>query len=247
MDDVLIARMNDLAHRAVKTGSAASKFLTPAEAQRVAQDFARRKDVTLTLDGAYSGAERSCAIFTNPDWGEYNRDELFAVLKIAKRPQDSLGHRDVLGALMGLGIKREAIGDIIIHEEFAGLICLSEMAVYISENLTKAGRVGITLSEISLDALPACEEALAIKTDTVASMRLDAIVSSAFGMSRAKAAELINAGRVNLNHQICTKTDKDVAETAIISIRGMGRAKLLEIAGVSKKGRNFIKIGIYSR
>ena len=89
------------------------------------------------------------------------------------------------------------------------------------------------------------EEELTIKTDTVASLRLDAVLSSAFGISRTKAAELILAGRARLNHQICEKTDKEVGENVLLSIRGMGRAKLLEVGGVSKKGRSFIKIGIY--
>ena len=81
----------------------------------------------------------------------------------------------------------------------------------------------------------------------MASLRLDAVLSSAFGISRTKAADLILAGRVSLNHQICEKTDKEFAENALLSVRGMGRAKLLEVGGVSKKGRNFIKIGIYGR
>ena len=244
---VLIARMNDLASKAIKTGVAASKFLTPAEAVSVAENFLRRRDVALTLDGGFDGAERVRTIFTNPDWGEYKRAELLTALKISRRPQDTLGHRDVLGALMALGIERETIGDIITSKGFTGFVCLPEMAAYITENFTKAGRIGFKLSHISLDEMPAREEELTIKTNTVASLRLDAVVSSAFGISRTKAAEQIAAGRVNLNHQICEKPDKEVGENSLLSIRGMGRAKLLEVVGVSRKGRSFIKIGVYGR
>ena len=245
--DVLLAHMEDLTAKAVKSGVAASKFLTPSEAQSIAENFTQRRDITLTIDGGFEVAERTRAIFTNPDWGEYDREKIFAALKISHRPQDTLGHRDILGALMALGIERETIGDIIANEQFTGFICLPEMVAYIIENLTKAGRVGIELSLIGLDDIPNSEEELTIKTDTVASLRLDAVLSSAFGISRTNAVELILAGRVSLNHKICEKTDREVGENALLSVRGMGRAKLLEVGGVSRKGRNFIKIGIYGR
>ena len=247
MTTLLPARMDDLANKAVKTGCAASKFLTPTEAESVAQQFSRRRDVALTFDGGFDGAERVRAIFTNPDWGAYEREEILSALKISHRPQDTLGHRDILGAIMALGIERETVGDIVADNGFSALVCLPEISDYIAENLTKAGRVGIAVTEIALRELPAREEELTIKTDTVASLRLDAVIGAAFGLSRAKAAELITAGRVSLNHQPCLRTDKDVGENAIISVQRLGRAKLLEVGGVSKKGRNFIKIGLYRR
>jgi len=246
-NDILLARMDDLAFKADKTGCAASKFLTPAQAQSVTTYFTRRNDVALSHDGGFGGAERTRAVFTNPTWGESNRDELFTALKVSHRPQDTLGHRDILGALMALGIKREAIGDIIIGESCATLVCLPEMSNFIIENLTKVGRIGIDISEISLDELPAREEELTIKTDTVASLRLDAILSSAFGISRTKATEFILSGRVSLNHQNCLRTDKEIFENDLLSVRGLGRTKLLEVGGISRKGRIFIKIGIYGR
>ena len=246
-NDILIARMNDLTNKAVKVGFAVSKFLTPAEAQSVSEYFSRRKDVTLIVDGGFEGAERTRAVFTNPDWGEYERADLFTALKVSHRPQDTLGHRDILGALMALGIERETVGDIIVDETVAAIVCLPELGGFIIENFTKAGRVGVEVSEISLDELPTREEELTIKTDTVASLRLDAVLSSAFGMSRTKAAELIAAGRVNYNHQVCLRTDKEVSVDSLLSVRGLGRAKLLEIGGLSRKGRSFIKIGVYGR
>ena len=245
--NILIARMNDITSRSVKKGFAASKFLTPAESQRVSELFSRRKDATLTLDGGFEGAERARAVFTNPDWGVYERADLFAALKVMYRPQDTLGHRDILGALMALGIERDTIGDIIVDEAVAAFVCLPELSGYIIENFTKAGRVGLELSAISLEELPAREEKLIIKTATVASLRLDAVLSAAFGMSRAKAVEIIAAGRVSFNHLVCLQTDKEVGVDSLLSIRGLGRAKLLEIGSLSRKGRSFIKVGIYGR
>jgi len=247
MNDIIIARMGDLSEKAAKVGVAASKFLTPSEAVSVGETFANRRDVSVTFDGGFEGAERVRAVFMNPDWGEFERTKFFTVLEVLYRRQDTLGHRDILGALMALGIKREAIGDIVVGEHFTGVICLPEMSEFIIENFTKAGRVGLSLSKVSLEEIPAREEDLTIKSDTVASLRLDAVLSSAFGLSRTKAAKLIVAGQVSLNHQICEKTDKEIAENALLSVRGMGRAKLMEVGNLSRKGRSFIKIGVYGR
>ncbi|MCL2355766.1 MAG: YlmH/Sll1252 family protein [Defluviitaleaceae bacterium] len=243
--NVLLAHANDLAKKAARSGFAASKFLTPAEAESI--KFSRNRDADLVFDGGFDDAERTRAIFINPDWGSYEREEIFAAIKISHRPQDTLGHRDILGALTALGIERETIGDIIVGDNAASFVCLPEISKYIIENFFQAGRVGVSSEIITLDELPVREENLTLKTDTVASLRLDAVMCAAFKLSRTKAGELISAGRVSLRHQICLRPDKDVSENAVISVRGLGRAKLLEIGGTSKKGRTFIKIGLYGR
>ena len=244
--DLLIAHMEDLAAKANKTGWAASRFLTPTEARAVG-DYYKYNRVSLAFDGGFEGAERVRAVFVNPDWGEYERSNLLNALKIVYRPQDSLGHRDILGAIMALGIERDTIGDIVSAENTAVLVCLPELGGYIIENLKKAGRVGIDISEISLVELPARQEKLNVKTDTVASLRLDAVLCAAFGLSRTKAAELIAAGRVSFDHVVCLQSAKELNEGSLLSVRGLGRARLLETGGVSRKGRIFVKIGLYNR
>ena len=241
--DVLLGHVDDLAAKAVKSGCAASRFLTPAEAQSIIAQFTRRHDAALIFDGGYEGAERVRAIFLNPDWGKYDRSELFTVFKITV--QETLGHRDILGALMALGIERNTIGDII--ESPLAFICLPELSGYIAENFTKAGRGSVTLHPIPLrgDEALCRVENLTIRTDTVASLRLDAMLGIAFGLSRSKAVELIEAGRVSLNHELCTQPAKEAGEGAVLSVRGLGRAKVLEVGGLSKKGRIFIKMGLY--
>ena len=243
--NLLLGHMEDLAKKAIRTGCATSRFLTPAEAHTVSIHFTRRNETTLVFDGGYEGAERVVAIFTNPNWGIYNRVDIFTALIVNAPSHETIGHRDVLGAIMALGIERNTIGDII--ESPLSFLCLPELSGYIKENLIKIGRTGITLSEILLNDLTTRTENYTIKTDTVASPRLDAIVSSAFGMSRSKAVEIIESGRVNLNHEECLQPAKEVGENAIISIRGAGRVKLLEIGGTSRKGRLFIKVGLYGK
>ena len=244
--EILLSRMEDLAAKAEKTGSAASRFLTPAEAQSVLSFF-KHKRITLSLDGGFDGAERARAVFMNPDWGKYERADLFTALKIDFRQQDTLGHRDILGAIMALGIERDTVGDIVVVQNTAMVVCLPELSGYIAENLSKAGRVGISISEVSLGELLSRQEELEEKTDTVASLRLDAVLCAAFDLSRTKASELISTGSVSLDHQQCLQPAKEVSEGALLSIRGIGRAKLLEVGGVSRKGRIFIRVGRYSQ
>ena len=241
----MLAHIEDLAAKAVKNGCTASRFLTPAEAQAVSMRYVNRRDVTLVFDGGYNGAERVRAILLNPIWGEYERTELFRVLKVEIPQQENIGHRDILGAVMALGIERAAVGDIT--ESPPALICLPELSDYIKDNRMKAGRVHIRLSDMELSKLSDRTENVTIKTDTVASLRLDVVLSAAFNLSRGKSAEIIEAGRVNLDHELCQQPAKEVGEGATLSVRGMGRAKLIEIGGVSKKGRRFIKMGLYKR
>jgi len=243
--DLLLGHMEDLAARAVKTGCAASRFLTPAETDDAAAHFARRRDVVLSFDGGYEGAERVRAVFLNPDWGAYERADLFSALKVTVPPLEPLGHRDILGAVMALGLERDTVGDILQNPMI--LICLPDLSGYIAENLTRAGRARVSLAAMDLHEIPARAEELTVKTDTVASPRLDTVLSAAFGLSRGKAAELTEAGQVALNHQVCLQPAKELGAGSLLSVRGLGRAKLLEIGGLSKKGRRFIRIGLYGR
>ena len=244
---ILLAHMEDIARKAVKTGCAASRFLTPAEAQGVSERFKNNGSVSVFFDGGISEAERVRAVFLNPDWGTLNRSELFCALKIEWRAKDTLTHRDILGALMSLGIKRDTLGDLVCEGHSASLICLPELAGYIAESISKAGRVGVIVSQISLNELPSKREDLVVKTDSVASLRLDVVLCSAFGLSRSKALELLAAGRVSLNHKQCLQPAKEVEEGALLSVRGLGRVKLLEVGGMSRKGKLFVRLGLYGK
>jgi RNA-binding protein YlmH len=243
--DQLAAHMNDLARRASKTGIASSKFLTPAEKQQVKQRFALRQDILLTLDGGYIGAEREIAVFTQPEFGVYHADDCLSALKVKYRPQDPVSHRDVLGSLMALGIERAVIGDILCGSGETALICLKSIAAYLTEHLQRIGRVGVYVSAMTFSDLPERHEELIIKTATVASLRLDAVLCAMFRLSRSRASELILTQKINLNHMPATDPSQKVPEDATLSVKGMGRALLISTDGFSKKGRIFIKFGLY--
>lgn len=243
--DFFIDHMEDLALKAIKTGCVASRFLTSSEAYKINNYFTNRKDVKFLIDGGYNGAERVRAIFLNSDWGEYDCNNFFVALSITFRPQYTLGHRDILGTLMALGIERDTIGDIIAKSSPSTLICLPEISDYIISNMTKVGGVGITISKSPLHEIVHKEQITRTKTDTVASLRLDSVICVAFGFSRSRAAEIISSKLVSLNHEVCVQSSKEVYEGSIFSVRGFGRAKLISVNGTSKKGRTFIKIGLY--
>lgn len=242
---LLLTRMEDLCGKAQKTGVAHSRFLTPQEGAEVSRAYANRRDVALQLDGGFAGAERCVAVFTQPDWGVYQPYEVLAGLRLAHRAQDIVRHQDVLGAVLGLGLSRDVLGDILIEPGRASTVCLASMAGFIMAELDKVGRVGVKVSRLALEELPSLAPALQEKQASVASLRLDAVLAAAFNLSRGDAAEAIKAGRVQLAHRECLNPAQAVAAGDILSLRGKGRARLLAANGLSRKGKLRITLGMF--
>ncbi len=147
------------------------------------------------------------------------------------------GHRDFLGALMGCGIKRETIGDILVGEGSCDIIVLKEVIPYLTINLESAGRTRVTNRVVPMDQLQVPVAEFKPVRDTVASMRLDNVVSAGFCTSREKASDAVKAGKVFLNHIMCTKADKIVCQGDMISVRGLGKFLLQQVGQPNKKGR----------
>ncbi|MBO5918597.1 MAG: RNA-binding protein, partial [Oscillospiraceae bacterium] len=107
------------------------------------------------------------------------------------------------------------------------------------------GRWKIKLQEIPLSALEVKPPEVRVIRDTVATLRLDAVLSSGFSTSRGKAADLINAGRVMVNHRECVKPDRAVAQGDVLTCRGLGKCVVKEVLGQSRKGRIMLTIERY--
>lgn len=195
--------------------------------------------------GGYDDAERVILI-NLPDYAFVEDDDPLTVIR-ATVPAGSrpLSHRDYLGSLVGLGIKRDLLGDILVRSDGADIIVLAEIADFILLNYCKAGRTEVSLEQVPVSALIVPETVRKIVTDTVASLRLDNIVASAFALSRGKAAEAIKSGIVFVNHVEMTKADAAVSEGDQITLRGKGKARLAEIGGRSRKERIYIQIERY--
>lgn len=192
--------------------------------------------------GGYEDAERMILI-NLPDYAMLCDYDPLTVIRATKAEGSrELTHRDYLGSLVGLGIKRELLGDILVREDGADIIALADIADFILMNYYKAGRTNLFLSQHPIGELIVPQRKPTIVTDTVASLRLDSVAASAFGLSRGKAAEAISRGIVYVNHVEVTKPDFSVSEGDKIVIRGKGKACLREVGGRSRKDRQYITI-----
>ena len=184
-----------------------------------------------------------------PDYLEesclYEEDSPLVCLRASFFEADSLSHRDFLGALMGAGIARETVGDICVGKGSCDFFVTSEIAPYIEQNFLSAGRTKLHLKKIPLyDANIPEPEVKEIK-DTVASLRLDSVISSGFRIGRSLAAQYIHAGKAAIDGLPCEKPDKAVSEGAKISVRGLGKIRLAAVNGQTKKGRISVVIHRY--
>lgn len=223
-------------------------FLSPRECRLAKQLIAALHHPAHRFDGGYPDAERQVCVFL-PDWmdPEDALPELYglAALRAVWYEGDTLSHRDLLGALMGLGIRREMIGDLLVAEHSCDILLLPEVLPYLRENLTQAGRVRLRLSQIPLEVLLVPPIAKKTIRDTVSSLRLDAVAAAGFGTSRGKMVEAISSGRVSLNHLECSHADQPVTQGDVIACRGLGKCRLAQVGGKSRKGRLSITMERY--
>ena len=248
---VLLSRVLDKAELSVKRGiPAATQFLSPGEQAAVTDLLNAWGHPRHLFFGGYEDAERRLCAFL-PDWLEEDdflggEDLPLSAVEARFPGGTSLTHRDILGSLMGLGITREKVGDILISPHSADVIVSASIAEFLLRDWDSAGRVRLTVTEIGREELVIPEAKITEVQDTVSSLRLDAVVSSAFSMSRGKAADLIAAGKVSLDHVTCIKSDKPVGEGSSITARGFGKAVVRECSRLSKKGRIILIIDRYT-
>lgn len=200
----------------------------------------RSDDVNWTFFGGYEEAERTIAMFL-PDYAILEESHPLTVIR-AEAPSGGrkLTHRDYLGSLTGLGIRREMIGDILTRDTGADILILEEIRDFLLFNYGKAGRTSLRLESVPLSELQVPEQKTIMQKDTVASLRLDNVIASAFSLSRAKAAEAVRTGLVFVNSMQAEKTDLQVKEGDKLVLRGKGKAFLREVGQRTRKDRIFI-------
>lgn len=247
-DRLLLARILDKWEQADRRGApACTEFLSPRE--RLAAEAMLRMagvpDSRWAASGGYAGAERQIIAFL-PEWQE-PEDAVFPLrcIRAGFRAEYTLTHRDILGSLMGEGIVREKVGDILVTEESCDIIVAESVADFLLNSWSGAGRAKLTVREVAPRDLHIPVQKTEQVRDTVAALRLDAVASSGFRMSRGKAAELVASGRVQVNWLECTKPDRLLAEGDVVSARGVGKFKLTQVGGTTKKGRISILLERY--
>ena len=198
--------------------------------------------------GGYPAAERQMLIYL-PEYMEesalYDEDSPLVCLRATFYEGDTPSHRDFLGALMGAGIGRETVGDICVGKGSCDFFVTAEIAPYIQQNFLSAGRTKLHLERISPDAVAVSEPEMKEIRDTLASVRLDSVISSGFRVGRSTATQYITAGKVAIDGVPCEKPDKSVTEGAKISVRGLGKIQLTAVNGQTKKGRISVVIHRY--
>lgn len=245
---ILLARVLDKLELAQQRNvPARTDFLSPAQRAAVEDLLNACGHPRCLFRGGYEGAERTVCAFL-PDWQEeedWDEEEPLAALQCTFPKGADLSHRDMLGSLMGLGITREKIGDILMGEGQAQIITLRDTLPILLSQLSKAGRYPLKCSEVALSALTVKPPEVKTIRDTVATLRLDAVAASGFSVGRSKAASLIQSGKLQLNHRECLKPDKLVEEGDVLSCRGLGKCVVKEVLGESRKGRIMLLLERY--
>lgn len=246
-DRVLLAKIWDKIQSGMRKNIPANtSFLTLRELDMCRYLFGNQEG--LFPFGGYAAAERQMLIYL-PEYMEqdslYEEDSPLVCLRATFYDADTPSHRDFLGALMGAGIARETVGDICVSKGQCDFFVTAEIAPYILQNFTGAGRTKIHLERISLSEVSVPEPETKEIRDTVASVRLDSIISSGFRIGRSAAAQYVSAGKAAIDGLPCEKPDKIVEEGAKVSVRGLGKIKLRSIGGQTKKGRISIVIERY--
>ncbi|MBR2732263.1 MAG: hypothetical protein IKD72_09820 [Clostridia bacterium] len=251
---LLAAKIEDKARQCADRGMLTSTAFLDLHQRSVAAGL--RLPVRPLFYGGFTEAERTVAVFA-PDYVDaadlaaltawFDADPTSDPVRILRVEKDrfssALTHRDYLGALMALGIRREMTGDILVTETGCRIAVLASMAAFLTENLTAAGRATLTVSIEPPGAARAGECAAGVPDSfTVSSLRLDSLVKNGFGVSRPAACEAITHGLVFVNDLECLKTDRRIAEGDKITFRHRGRILVTACGARSRKGRVIVEI-----
>lgn len=247
---ILLARVLDKLELSQNRGVPAhTAFLSPGEQAAVTALLSAWGRPRHLFWGGYEQAERQICAFL-PDWQEEDGfradpEGPLAAVEALFPPGAELSHRDILGSLMGLGITRELLGDILLEEDRCQLLVLRRGLSIVLSQWESAGRHRLKLREIPLEELRFQPPAVKHIRDTVAALRLDAVLAAGFSLSRGKAAQYIGAGKAAVNHRECLKPDRTVEQGDVLTCRGLGKCVVKEVLGASRKGRIMLLLERY--
>lgn len=243
-DSILYAKLRDAKRLSEKRQF--PSFVGFLNEQQISQSVAYLKSIecyTFKLYGGYENCERSVlGIFPK---GSDMENYMFPISAVAfeYKKEYSLTHRDFLGSVMGLGIKRESVGDILILAGKAIMLIRDDIKEYIISQITKVGSVGVKTYLYTEDIIPQKPQFKELNC-TVASLRLDNIVSAITGLSREKSARLIKTGMVAVNSLAVQSVSAGVKADDKISVRGKGKFIVGDTGGLTKKGRYKLTVKI---
>lgn len=220
-------------------------FLDPRQAHILFTLANRHPDAQVELNGGGTQSERQRAIIA-PDYKVLDNEDFgIVVLDIASddRRIAELDHGDYLGALLGLGIKRDKIGDLHVSEQGCHALITADIGHFLIGHMKQAHRVDVNVSVRPLSELRVVNAELEEQVLSVASMRLDGVASDVFRLSRTKILAPIKAGRCRVSWKPIEDPSYSLRAGDIVSMKGFGRFKVLEVEGVSKSGRIRVRVG----
>lgn len=205
-----------------------------------------QSDVRAVCFGGFEDAERCVVgVFPHDIYSDVNESELFSMfdvkgVEIKGSGFSTFSHRDVMGSVLALGVKRETMGDIYVPADSqSAYICMSSVAAgFVCESLESISRDKVKCRLVEATELPLPERRFAVISGTVASPRLDCIIALVTKTSREKAKIMITSGLVNVNHMPEIRTDSQLETGDLLSVRGYGRFKISELGGLTRKGRS---------
>ena len=242
----LISRIRDLAERSRSRNIYTySDFLTPSEQAEV---VASVKNPSVSFYGGAEDAERKIACFGSEEELFYPPEfpvELLRIKPTGEKFAGEITHRDVLGATLNLGVERSKIGDISIDGKTAYMAVYNTISQLLKDELKRVGRTVVEVDTV--DCLPqSLNKKLVEKSVSVASPRADAVVGAAYNLSRDESAKLFITGRVAVNGREFSDGSKKLKIGDVISVRGFGKFEYLDEGGLSRKGKLYIRIGVYA-
>jgi photosystem II S4 domain protein len=239
-----LSRVLDQADQAIKTWEVVcTDFLSPPELAEAKTVLGRLTEVSALAWGGYPQAERQRLAIARPDLPLEPAQVELTVLSIAGNFLfDPASHRDFLGAILGTGIVREKVGDILVlGERGAQAIVVPELVEFFQQSLTQVRTVPVKVSPIAVEELQVREPRKKELATVEASLRLDAIASAGFGMSRSKMVDLISGGEVRVNWKEISQPSHALKDGDLVAIRGKGRLTVGEVV-VTKKNRYRVQL-----
>ncbi|MCO7128109.1 YlmH/Sll1252 family protein [Sporolactobacillus shoreicorticis] len=241
----LIDHFSDLRDQAAERYvSKRTDFLDPRQQIILKSVIGSRDDVRLSFFGGYDQAERARALIL-PKYAE-EKDNPFQLSYLEVRYPSKFGmitHPQLLGSLIGTGVSRDKIGDLLIEEGHAQFICTEELEPYFALNLNSVGKMSVSCVPIKRQALLHGVDDWQNFDGTISSLRLDTVLSEVYHLPRAKTSELITKGFVKVNWKIVEKRDFEICEGDCLSLRGFGRSKIISSGGLTKKNKIRIQYG----
>lgn len=246
-DKMLLGKLWDKIDAGMRKNILASTcFLSPRELELSRYLFGTPEG--LQEFGGYEDAERKMLVYL-PEYLDASaltqEDSPLVCLRATFYQGDSPSHRDFLGALIGAGISRENIGDICVGKGSCDFFVTASVAPFLLQSFTGAGRTHLHLEQVPLTQVQVPDPEIKEIRDTLASLRLDSVISAGFRIGRSLASTYVTAGKASIDGLPCEKPDKPVSEGCKISVRGLGKIKLAKINGTTKKDRISVVIHQY--